>query len=144
MEKGALFFHNRDIFLTRQITFSSQMEQSRWESREQQCSPPLVFPRTKGARARHGWPLTSKSSIYDRFLAHFTCANNGRLHRSIIFIRRSNQYMYKYTRVFKYLFSPALHMCIYIKQSRMIIHFSKEFFSKMFDNRKKVAEEKIE
>lgn len=45
--------------------------------------------------ARLGWPLTSKTSIYGRFLArfNFTRANNSRPRRSVIFIRRSTRRM---------------------------------------------------
>lgn len=111
--------------------------------RTEQCSPPLVFPRTKGARARLCWPLTSKSSIYDQFLAHFTRANNGRLHRSIIFIRRSNQCMYGCTHVYKYLFYPALHICIFTGYSGATVHFFSTIFSKIFDNREKWGKSRI-
>lgn len=71
-----------------------------------------------------GWPLTSKSSIYGRFLARFNfmCANNGRPHRSIIFIRRSTWWMRVCTlpaRVYMYAQrreSPRVHgmACIYL------------------------------
>lgn len=55
-----------------------------------------LIPSSHGRKelAHLGWPLTSKSSIYDRFLVRFNFmrANNDRPRR-IIFIRRSTWWM---------------------------------------------------
>lgn len=89
------------------------------------CESSALTPSSHGWKelARLSWPLTSKSSIYGRFLARFNFmrANNDRPRR-IIFIRRSTWWMRVWThpaRIYMYAQrrkSPRVHgvACIYL------------------------------
>jgi len=107
---------------------------------------------TERELARLGWPLTSKSSIYGRFLTRFNFmrANNGRPRQSIIFIRRSTWWMRVRTplaRIYIYMYSQRrkslrVHSvaCIYLLHFlSTAINFRSSF--SLFDTSRKNEEE---